>query len=199
MPGTGAPDGVGDARAACKGRATRSVVGREGSEGQRGMRACQISHPPRRPLSLLQTESRPGCGHRGGLRVFGGRAGSKPPASHPPGPPHGVGLSPSPTADPGVVVGLCLNVRDRVAAEAGWGQAGPPARSRPQAHRWPQDGQHPPMLSPKWNGGTQLPVWKGPWPGFPPHPGRMLTPTHSHSHTPHRRAGSSPEAPQSDL
>ena len=178
MPGTGAPDGVGDARAACKGRATRSVVGREGSEGQRGMRACQISHPPRRPLSLLQTESRPDCGHRGGLRVFGGRAGSKPPASHPPGPPHGVGLSPSPTADPGVVVGLCLNVRDRVAAEAGWGQAGPPARSRPQAHRWPAGRTTPPHVVTQVEWGHTAPSLEGAlaWLPTPPQ-------ANAHSHT----------------
>ena len=50
-------------------------------------------------------------------------------------PHHGADPSHSPTADPGVVVGVCLNVSDRVAAEAGRGQAGSPARSRPQPQR----------------------------------------------------------------
>ena len=56
-----------------------------GSEGQRGMCACQTSHPLP-TVSPADTEARPGCSHRGGLRVSAGRAGSKPPASHSPGP-----------------------------------------------------------------------------------------------------------------
>ena len=115
-------------------------------------------------------------------------------------PPNGVGLSPSPTADPGVVVGLCLNMSDRVAAEAGWGQAGPPARSRPQAHRWPAGRTTPPHVVTQVEWGHTAPSPEGALAWLPTPP---QVNAHSHTltltHTSHRSDGSRPEAPQSYL
>ena len=55
MPGTGAPDGMGDAQAACKGQAARHVW--EGVRDRVGRAPARpLTH---RPLSLLQTQ-RPG-------------------------------------------------------------------------------------------------------------------------------------------
>lgn len=177
MPGTGAPDGMGDAQAACKGQAARHVW--EGVRDRVGRAPARpLTH---RPLSLLQTQ-RPGraaATEEDCECLLGGQGASLQPAILLALPRAGRSLSP--TADPGVVVGVCLNVSNTVAAEAGRGQAGPPARSRPQPHRRLAGRTTPsPMLSPTWNG-ARLPAWKRPWPGFPPHPGRMLTPTHSHT------------------
>ena len=104
MPGTGAPDGMGDAQAACKGQAARHVW--EGVRDRVGRAPARpLTH---RPLSLLQTQ-RPGraaATEEDCECLLGGQGASLQPAILLALPRAGRSLSP--TADPGGGVGCSL-------------------------------------------------------------------------------------------